>query len=968
MKKIFTILICSFLLIGIFPLNIVNIDAKPNQTSTFSYVYPKKVVPNQEPVIDGVIDSSRDEWFINSGFVNKINFTYGTVYFVHDDTRLYILFNMWGDTVEDNPTSPDSLYDYFSLTFDVNGDGIITPGVDIRYSFSKGTYDLKYQYYITSSSYSFLQAQTFSIAKEGFGCSIQDKSFKLLSLIPFEAECNSHRIFELAIDINEMNGFNNVWSRFGFSYYSPNPSIDFKYPENMDFSALSRLSLSNLDRTITRGNSDDAVEYISGVEFQDNIEVYQTVQTSYNYHSLASGKATVARVFLNVVGSNPRPLTALVYLFGERNGEPLPGSPLVKRIDAPIAINKSDESTTPNFRLPTSWTQGDITLRSAIVDFNGHNRTHSAMNFKFLQRKNPVIYIVTINNGTAENPFTAPDWIIDLQISAFRAVFPSAYVKFVKKPWTVIGACTSCNYDQINVKLNEYYNSLRDTYMRDRSGFRDFPDQIYGFAPFGGGLADPTWWNNHQGRVSVGYWGTNGEFTMAHEINHNLDRSSTGTWGRHVASQGSETAFGCGASGPDPNWPRPPFNDDINILGFDTRTNIVVPFNKPDLMSYCGDPTTPTQWISGYRWEKWMSLFPVVSVVSPPANNKVESTSTGALPFPILLNGDFFVLSTSFTNNGNTGNIDSVFKERDSIFSGMSESATGNASVEVLDNSGIKLKEYFFNISFENVDHEVNDFSNELLKIPFNANANLLRLKYQSTILDEVKNHNSLPSITINSPSADSVWQEGLFTVDWTATDSMTSDLSTKIYYSADNGEKWTPLSPYLQNTNSYTVDSSFLEGSKTAKIRLEVTNGFNTSIKDSVTFTVTDNPPVINITSPIPKVVFNASELISFSATAFDYEGLEIPDNQTYWQVDGEYFLQGKDFSTILTNGTHKITFIAVDHKGVLSEQSFTVYIGSDDVFVIGDFVIEKNIAYIAVGGTVVFLALIILIKKLKK
>ena len=189
-----------------------------------------------------------------------------------------------------------------------------------------------------------------------------------------------------------------------------------------------------------------------------------------------------------------------MYLFAEKNGIPLPESPLVKIVkEAPLEINKSITDSSANFILPDSWIIDELTLYTKLVDVQNNNIIDGmSIDVSFVPRRNPIIYVVEINTGTAEVPILGRPDILDRTIEAFKAMFPSRDITIIKKPWTTIGACTGCNFYDINDKLETYFSVLSWTRLLQSLSFiefTDFPDQIYGYAPAGGGLAYPTWWN-----------------------------------------------------------------------------------------------------------------------------------------------------------------------------------------------------------------------------------------------------------------------------------------------------------------------------------------------------------------------------------------------------------------------------------------------------------------------------------------
>jgi len=390
------------------------------------------------------------------------------------------------------------------------------------------------------------------------------------------------------------------WDNAGHAGTGGFPSF-YEYDEMLEYTiAGSTILLGSVDLSI------------------DWIEVNQAVQDSSNSLPLAQGKTTVARVYLDT-GPASGPVDATVFLYARDpdTTSTLPG-PLVASVSAPVTPLRTQITHTANFLLPTSWvSRQHLELRAFVTSGTyetNHNNNWLDPNeqFTFHKLRTLNVYIVPVNNGTAAAPNMVSDAFITTQEEAMRATYPME-INFVRlEPLLFSGT-----YPDLITELNEIAGQLVLAWVfalaitGEEPNF-PLPDLIYGFYPdwwefihngwlyTAGGISNPTWSTSPgQGIAGCGYIGSSAELTMAHENNHNLDRSADGTWGRHAGPDGAN----CDAAGPDPDWPYA--NDDIQEIGLDTSVwpPRIVLTNKPDFMSYCDSPVLPTKWISPYRWE-----------------------------------------------------------------------------------------------------------------------------------------------------------------------------------------------------------------------------------------------------------------------------------------------------------------------------------------------------------------------------
>jgi hypothetical protein len=178
------------------------------------------------PKIDGAAP------FYEWGAAPSLATPHGQIYFANDDTHLYFLFDVVGDTIDDPPAGPPSYGDYFWLSFDVNGDGLITPDVDLNYGiYPSLPYQLGLQYYLAPDEWTGLSPSTGLLG---------------VAMAPSFASPVPHRIWELAIPLAEIGTGPGATVHAGFRLHSKNPSFTDDLPAGFssDFSNLVTIALS----------------------------------------------------------------------------------------------------------------------------------------------------------------------------------------------------------------------------------------------------------------------------------------------------------------------------------------------------------------------------------------------------------------------------------------------------------------------------------------------------------------------------------------------------------------------------------------------------------------------------------------------------------------------------------------------------------------------------------------------------
>lgn len=867
------------------------------------------------PTIDGAINIG--EW---SG-AGVMSFANGAISVLNDGIRLYVLINASGDTGNDSPTGQTP--DYFWLTFDVNGDGQITRDVDLLYSFVPGTTNLRYSYFVAPFQTTTLQPGPIrSSMASGFSCFFADGSLQILGVKPFRFSCSSHRVWEFGIDLREIGAQPGNNARMGVRVSSPNPSFTNDIPANPhgDFTYLTQVSLASLPTPLPTPTG-------AAVSFQTNpIEVTQAVQDRVNSLPLVADKSSVARAYVSSSGPAAEP--AIVYLYGSRSGNDLPGSPLAMLSTARTTIDRNQLNHTTNFLLPKSWiTVGATTFQGGAARLIGSPSFTSPFNLTFTTRKTPIYWIIPVNTGTNATPNLVSDATIANQESYLRAIFPVPDVQFVRKPWQSLGAVGPITLDQTIQRLNNYHGSVVLAWVLTVlfTGKEPFalPHQIYGFRPTGGGLSDPTW-DGGNGYVAAGFLGTSQEGTMAHEIDHNLDRASApGTFGRHVG--------GCGSDGPQPSWPYTNFR--INEIGFDTRLpwstgsggrDTVIPSTAPDIMSYCQTGRLPTKWISPYRWQQ---LF--TNAFAPPALTTADIAATI---------GDVYYISGQ-VHVGGTGSLDPILAQKGMASSGITP---GDYSIEVQNAGGSALLTQSFQATFTSPEGEARDTVYFSFQLPQQSGAAKIVLKKGSQVLNTITASASAPSVTLTAPNGGENWS-GSQNIQWSASDPDGDTLSFTILYSPDDGNTWLPVASNVQGS-SYQVDTAALQGGSGGRIRVIASDGFNNAQDDSnAAFTVAGNPPSVSIASPEANTRFDTGAIIALEGSATDAEDPALADSSFVWsyeRLDGSTppsptnIGTGPQTSVVLPQGVYRVTLTVSDSTGNTGTAQTTITVNVHRLF----------------------------------
>lgn len=846
------------------------------------------------PSIDGRLDWG--EWRDAA----RLDIENGFLAFQHDLNRLYVLIDVLDDTGDD----PFALGggDQFWLTFDVNEDGAVTDGVDLRYRLEAGTGNLRHQTFCDDCLFGFdpLAPSTFSSRGEGFNCFFEDGSASILPLA-----CNAHRVWEVAIDLAEIAARSDGSARFGYLIGSLDPFFSENFPSDLnDMGAYGQLTLEG-----SRLQLSSAGPGAMSPEF----EVSQSIQTADNEVDLAAGKPTAVRVWDTANES-----TVKVFIHGAWGSVDLPGSPLLdvtSLFDSSFSPDDPRDTIVWNSfsRLPEDWAQSArVDFDVEILGLDDSHVTTLSSSVRFAPTAMPVFWTVPIRNEFPDGPFLEADENdIARSERLLRRMVPIRDPEIVRRPMLeVFNVNTSAELKE-DLRTYDQETILAWTFGLLLTGSPPFalPDQITGFHATGlasgtntaGGSSDPVWLGGN-GRIT--WVAENNTSGYVHELNHNLDTDSNGNWGRH--------SRGCSAPGTDPSWP---YGSSGTIQEVGLRWSGAqfrsISSDKPDLMSYCRSGT-PDRWMSPYRWQAWLDVFRT--------DVAAKSFAPAASAKLMHVEDSFYVMGRVFPDG--SGELGQVLRQP-----GLpaTSDAVAEVRVRVLDCTDGELAVNGFTPSFIDVEGNPVEFVSFDFVLPAPADSCAIELSRDGVVVDRRELSEHVPVVTLLVPNGGEIW-EGHETIAWEAVDQDGDDMSFTLQYSPDGGATWLPVATGIPG-NQHDVDTSGLPGSGEALIRILASDGANTGedVSDGV-FTVAMKPPVAEILSPADNGLFDAGEPLVLEGAGRDTFGTNLPPGDLTWAVDGEAVGVGESLTVNVEVGDHVITLVAMGEGGTMGSASVTV------------------------------------------
>lgn len=688
----------------------------------------------------------------------------------------------------------------------------------------------------------------------------------------------------------------------------------------------------------------------------EGIEVNQVIQDWNNTIPLAEYKDTIVRVFVETLLMTAGDEVGGL-LHGTRDGTPLPGSPLSAfnyNGDAPAdgdVANSTDRANLDlsiNFRLPTSWLSGDVTLTyeaPASIDCSGAASLarDCAVDVTFTPSADVPVDFVSVPYEIAGITLEPTDAALVEQMYRTEDIFPVQHVDFDFDwiPWLITAGKPSA---QGVLSLMEIY-----TILEEGCALGDCDRYFYGVVSgAGGGLA-----NAVGGTAAMGFLNTSSPTSATeyarnrgpHEIAHMLGAHHVVNKAENGTKRVSGTRFKKGWCGeiaemdaPDfPYWTTfgtqeqptlgPMGIDNSEIWGITPRLltnwslNIVSPYQVSPLMSYCGAQDSSSHW----RWPSKQTYDVLTDSLMDPDYSGPGRTRAARTADYILIRGQLNASSSRGVR---------FLPIASGTFEPVAASGSGSWSIRLLDRAGKLLATRAFDMRESHGDAARPDGEepSEVLSftVPFPSalapRIGRVQLLEGQRVVATQRATSAAPQVTISSPKLGAQLNGDTVTITWSATDTDSRQLTSSVFYRTDATSHWSPVAVDVP-AMSVTVPRKALEASTTGEFMVVATDGLRFTGATTGPVTVANNVPLLEL--PSADGVLGADQNLILEALAWDAED-GVLDQQITWtsSLDGRLGtgrvldLRASD----LTEGVHTITVVATDSGKLSVAKAYTI------------------------------------------
>lgn len=636
-----------------------------------------------------------------------------------------------------------------------------------------------------------------------------------------------------------------------------------------------------------------------------HIEFNQSVQDEENSVKLIAGKPLSVSVFVRTLTGEDRSITGEITLIDPVTGarlyviKPDYWSITINDVWSEKYLNTFDlrDKHAMDFYIPSTVTR-DLTQLFVEVNIQGIVETR-LLEFETEKYLSVLVVPVDFNGDTPSLNY------IDIGMSNMEAMFPltniltfesAEHLKWVEP--------------LISIKLN----NLVDLTIK-LSKYRDFDDRQYdyvvGILPMSlrSHLPDFAGVSHILFPVAMIFEIYTYDDTVAHEVGHLMGQP-------HVIHDSNDCLSGCSSTScspaPDPRnlwvwWPYD--NPGIQNTGFDSISKtIIVPNFTDDIMSYCN-----SLWVSPFRYNNLLDKAESL--------NRTRSIVDQTRIIPSLI-----VSGIVYTNDS---------AQLDPVWIKVGEPGWENPPLgseyclQSLDSGSILLNEVCFNLDFLTPEtFEPSDVDIFNVHIPYSDSISRLKLVEGSTVLVDLPVSANSPEVQLISPAGgETLGAADLLNISWTGSDLDGDTLYYNVFYSPDDGLTWSPLAIDLQES-SVEINTSRLPGSLAGKIKVEVTDGINTSYDiNDAPFSVSGKAPKATIKSPLDDQLFVSGGPIPLYGSGFDLEDGYLPGMALCWSSDLDGFLGcAESITPILSTGLQVITLEVEDSQGLSGTAQVTV------------------------------------------
>ena len=335
-----------------------------------------------------------------------------------------------------------------------------------------------------------------------------------------------------------------------------------------------------------------------------------------------------------------------------------------------------------------------------------------------------------------------------------------------------------------------------------------------------------------------------------------------------------------------------------------------------DLMSYCGGGDTAasdgTAWLSARNWNRFArelgDLGTRVGLVSRPRSAAAAARS--AARAAAAQTGPGFAVGTAGPAGGQIARVvppDGQDAVPEPVASSPYVLRSLSAGARVLLEAGIVVRP-----SSEAGADGGGPFSG-----PVAPGAVAVELLREGTVLHRLQRSRP-PTVRLSAPKRGArVRGGGLLEVRWQASDPDRDALAATVDFSPDGGRTWRTVHGGPSDGRA-TVPAGFLAGSKRARLRVSISDGFSEGSVTSGAFTVDGIAPQPQILSPQAGSLIRAGERIKLAGSASDDRGRQLTGKALTWFAGRKRLGTGARLSVALPSATRRLRLVARDAAGL--------------------------------------------------
>ena len=708
----------------------------------------------------------------------------------------------------------------------------------------------------------------------------------------------------------------------------------------------------------------------------------QTNHVPYTGVDLAAASPTTARVYVDLEEGVPLSGVTVQLTGTDNDGHKLPGSPLlplygpgtVKQSGRPYVLESErlDPTGASVFRLPLSWAKNpQIRLRATATGPPRRTTLHpraecagtpcsennsfelDGIPFYSLPR----LIVAPVNMSPADKKTGAPETLPDPEsvLARAREIMPggSRYTILPYQHWidtTSIEAYTSASTEcaayvnGTNADGTPLYSTAaaavtdcqNDAYY---TAILTWSELVAGFETLGKTrvMDIPVGVNTHsRGKASTartianlplsnptsgsgaaspaGFVTTSRPLTsVMHEIGHMMGLA-------HAGNTGCANTAGDEAWDPDnlgrlqgwtADWPvgRSALFGARTTLGEREDTDASKLY---DLMSYCANTNDADSWLSPRNWQRELGALEAFG-------NRLAAATTSLARAASASN----LLAVTGVVTPGAGRITSVQPT-----TAPTHGAAGSvAVVRALDAAGRVITETPAADASGDSHREPLDVHVVSATVP--AATARVELVAGGRVLDQHLRSPHRPVVRVLSPRAGAlVGRRGSIRLSWSQRDADRDPTRTALDYSRDGGRTWTELADDL-GRSSISLSPSFLAGSRRARIRVRVNDGFNETAVESAVFRAAGRPPSVHIDQAVGGRAVASSATVALQGGAVDDSGAILAGRALTWYDGRRAWEHGESVAIDgLSPGRHTIRLVARDRSGRTSSARLSLHV----------------------------------------